>query len=311
MAWTTAEIGDQTGRVALVTGATSGLGQLIARVLAGRGAHVVLATRDEERTHDTQARIRLDHPDASLEHVPLDLADLASVEEAAGEVRARHDRLDLLIANAGLMGVPLRRTAEGAELHLAVNHLGHHALCARLLDLVVATPRSRVVVVSSIMHRMGRIDRDDPLWQHRRYRRWRAYSDSKLANLLYVRELDRRLRAAGHETPAVAAHPGYARTGLQHTGPRMQTGPWGKISAGVVAAATWLLAQPPQAGVLPLLYAATAPDVDGGSFWGPGGPGELRGDVRRARAAPQARDDETARWLWDLSEHLTGVRHPV
>lgn len=309
MVWTTANIPDQRGRVALVTGPTSGLGELTARVLAGRGAHVLLAARSVERAQDTIARIRRDRPEARLEHVPLDLADLASVAAAAERIRRDHDRLDLLVANAGVLGTPLQRTADGFEWQLGVNHLGHQALVADLLGLVLATPASRVVVVSSLAHHRGRIDLDDLHWHHRRYRRWDAYAASKLANLLYVFELQRRLEAAGDDNVAVAAHPGYARTELLATGPTSGGGPLGAVTGLVGRAGNHLVAQPPQAGVLPQLYAATAPGVAGGSYWGPSGVGEFRGEVAPARASRRARDRDLARALWELCEAQTGVRH--
>lgn len=310
MAWTTAHIPDQRGRTALVTGATSGLGELTARVLAARGAHVLLGARSEERAQDTLARIRRDHPDASLEHVPLDLADLTGVARASARIRARHDRLDLLIANAGVMATPLLRTADGFEWQVAVNHLGHQALIADLLGLVLATPASRVVLVSSLLHRIGDLHPQDLHWEQRRYRRWGAYAASKLANLVYAFELQRRLEAAGEQTLVTAAHPGYARTELQAKGPTSGGGLLGLATGVVAGIGNRLIAQPPQAGVLPLLYAATAPDVPGGSYWGPSGPGELRGEVAPATASRRARDRGLGRELWEASQAATGVAHP-
>jgi NAD(P)-dependent dehydrogenase (short-subunit alcohol dehydrogenase family) len=309
VAWTTADIPDQTGRVALVTGATSGLGELTARVLASRGAHVLLATRSIERTEDTIARIRRDVPEASLEHVPLDLADLASVAGAADRVRRSHDRLDVLVANAGVLATPLQRTADGFEWQLGVNHLGHQALIADLLGLVLATPASRVVVVSSLAHHRARIHLDDLHWHRRRYRRWEAYATSKLANLLYVFELQRRFEAAGDDALAVAAHPGYTRTGLLAAGPTVGGGARAMLHGLVGGLGNHLVAQPPQAGVLPQLFAATAPDIAGSSYWGPSGVGEFRGEVAPARVSRPARDRELARALWELTEAQTGVRH--
>ena len=310
MAWTTAHIPDQSGRVALVTGATSGLGELTARVLAGRGAHVLLATRNEERTQETVARIRRDCPQASLERVPLDLGDLASVTAAAASVRRDHDRLDLVVANAGVFATPLQRTADGFEWQLGVNHLGHQALIADLLGLVRATPGARVVLVTSLSHRYGRLDLDDLGWRQRPYRPWAAYAASKLANLTYGLELQRRLEAVGDDTRVVTAHPGYTRTGLLHHGSSLHGGMRGAVTGIAGWLGDRLVAQPPQAGVLPQLYAATAPDVPGGSYWGPSGPGELRGEVAPARPSPLARGAELARGLWEASEAATGVRHP-
>jgi NAD(P)-dependent dehydrogenase (short-subunit alcohol dehydrogenase family) len=310
VAWTTAEIPDQRGRVALVTGATSGLGELTARVLAGRGAKVVLATRDGQRTDDTVRRILSSCPEAQLDHVRLDLADLSSVATAAVQVRQRYDRLDLLIANAGVMATPRQRTADGFEWQLGVNHLGHQALVADLLGLVLSTPESRIVLVSSIMHRYGRLDLTDPCWERRSYRRWSAYSDSKLANLSYALELQRRLARSDPDTTVAAAHPGYSRTGLQTSGPTASGGVRGLLTGVMATLGNHLVAQPPQAGVLPQLYAATDPGVAPGSYWGPGGPGGVRGEVAPAATSARARDPELGRELWELSERLTGVRHP-
>lgn len=310
MAWTTAEIPDQHGRVALVTGATSGLGELTARVLAARGARVVLATRDEQRTDETVRRILRGHPEARLDHVRLDLADLDTVASAAAQFRGRYERLDLLIANAGVMATPLQRTADGFEWQLGVNHLGHQALVADLLGPVLATPASRIVLISSLMHRYGRLDLTDPSWERRTYRRWSAYSASKLANLTYALELQRRLAATDPDTTVAAAHPGYSRTGLQTSGPTASGGIEGMLSGVVATLGNHLVAQPPQAGVLPQLYAATAPGVPSGSYWGPGGPGGIRGEVAPAAASARARDVELGRELWEVSERLTGVRHP-
>jgi NAD(P)-dependent dehydrogenase (short-subunit alcohol dehydrogenase family) len=232
------------------------------------------------------------------------------VADACASVVGGHDRLDLVVANAGIMASPLRRTADGFELQMGVNHLGHQALVAGVLRLLLGTPGSRVVVVTSLMHRLGRIDTGDLHYERRPYRRWQAYGASKLANLLYVDALQRRLRAAGDETIAVAAHPGYSRTNLQTAGPAMQGGLRGAATGAIVDVGTRLLAQPAQAGVLPVLYAATAPDVEGGTCWGPSGPGGLRGEVAPATVSARARDRELAERLWEVSERLTGVAHP-
>lgn len=315
MSWSFADIPDLTGRTALVTGATSGLGLITARELARAGAHVVLAARTAERLANADERIRTWVPDASLERVPLDLADLASVARVAETLRDRHPQLDLLIANAGVMATPARRTADGTDLQLGVNHLGHAALVVRLLDRLLAARAARVVVISSGAHRLGHIARDDlgdPDWwipgAGGRYGRWSAYGRSKLANLLFLTELQRRFDAAGAAAIAVGAHPGYARTELQTTGPTQQGGVSGTINRVVNELGNTVVAQSAAAGAVPQLYAATAPEVPGGSYWGPDGPGELRGrtpaPAARSRAA---RDPELAHALWDATIARAGV----
>jgi NAD(P)-dependent dehydrogenase (short-subunit alcohol dehydrogenase family) len=308
MSWTLDDMPDQHGRTVVVTGATSGVGEVTAAALAARGAHVVLAVRSAERATATSERIRTSAPGASLEHLPLDLADLGSVGAAAAELRARHGRIDAVVANAGIMAPPLRRTADGFELQLGVNHLGHAALVAQVLPLLLAARDPRVVVVSSTMHRIGTIDLDDLNWERTRYQRWLAYGRSKLANLLYVLELQRRLETAGVTATAVAAHPGYARTALQRSGPTMQGGVSGALTGTLTAVGTTLFGQSAARGALPQLYAATEPDLPGGSYWGPDGPGEQRGrhpaPAARSRAAS---DTAVAAQLWEATEAMTGV----
>lgn len=308
MPWTATDIPDQTDRTIVVTGASSGLGTATTIALASRGAHVILANRSTDRSRDLMDRIRQRHPSASLEHLPLDLADLDSVQAAAARLTDRHPRIDALIANAGVMAPPLMRTADGFELQLGVNHLGHVALIGRLLPQLLAAEAARVVVVTSTAHRLGDIDLDDLNWETRPYHRWVAYGRSKLANLLHVDELQRRFDQAGVDTIAVAAHPGYTDTGLQTAGPSMGT----RFTAPLVRAGarigSAIAAQPAAKGALPQLYAATAPGVPGGSFWGPDGPGEVRGYPAPATRSPTAADPDLAVKLWDLSEHLTGVR---
>jgi NAD(P)-dependent dehydrogenase (short-subunit alcohol dehydrogenase family) len=301
--WTAADVPDQTGRTVVVTGANSGIGLEAASVLAGRGARVVLACRDLGKARGALEAIRAEHRDARLELAKLDLASLASVREFAKAFADAHATLDVLLANAGVMAVPRRTTADGFELQLGTNHLGHFALTALLLPQLLAAPAARIVVVSSGAHRAGRIRFDD-LQGARRYGRWTAYAQSKLANLLFAFELERRLRAAGARAIAVACHPGYAATNLQFAGPRM---------AGSRLAERWwalsnrLLAQDARMGALPLLYAATAPDVRGGEYFGPGGFAEQRGYPARARPSPRALDLATAARLWESSAALTGT----
>jgi NAD(P)-dependent dehydrogenase (short-subunit alcohol dehydrogenase family) len=300
--WTTADVPDLSGRTAIVTGANSGLGLETARTLARHGAEVILACRNPERAAAAQQAVAREAT-APVRTLPLDLASLSSVRAFAERVCADHDRLHLLVNNAGVMAIPLRRTAEGFEMQLGTNHLGHFALTGLLLDRLLATPGARVVNVSSSMHRIGRIDFGD-LQSERRYGPWRAYGQSKLANLLFTLELQRRLERKGAALIAVASHPGYAATQLQETGPRMRGA---TVMTMLVSIGNRLLAQSAAMGALPSLYAATAPDVRGGEYFGPDGMGEMRGHPRRVHASTRARDRETAARLWDVSAQLTGV----
>jgi NAD(P)-dependent dehydrogenase (short-subunit alcohol dehydrogenase family) len=311
MRWTATDLPDLSGLTVLVTGASSGLGEASTIALASRGAHVVLATRNAAKTDEVIGRIRARHPAASLEHLDVDLADLGSVRDAAARFLQHHDRLDRLIANAGLMATPQQRTVDGFELQFGVNHLGHFALVGELLPAVRAAQHGRVVTVSSLVHRMGSIDLDDLNWERTRYRRWQAYARSKLANLLFVLELQHRFTRAGVDAISVGAHPGYSRTALQTTGPTMQGGISATITGIGSRIGNLVMAQSSARGALPQLYATTAADVDGGSYWGPGGPGETRGHPAPAARSSAALDVELARALWAASEELTGVTYDL
>lgn len=286
------------GKVALVTGANAGLGLAIATALARRGARVLLACRNQAKAAAAAEQIRAEAGgrDVDLGLVPLDLASLASVAGAAEQVRRDEARLDLLINNAGLMAVDEARTEDGFELQLGVNHLGHFALTARLAPLVLATPGSRVVTMSSFGHRPGRLRLDDLMFERRRYSRWPAYFQSKLANLLFTFELQRRLAEAGASTQALAAHPGGTHTDLGTEG----SGITNKLNAPVMK-----LMQPTWLGALPLLRAATDPAATGGQFYGPRW--MVRGYPRVETPSRRARRAVDAKGLWDRSEELTGV----
>jgi NAD(P)-dependent dehydrogenase (short-subunit alcohol dehydrogenase family) len=296
--WTAEDIPDLTGRTAVVTGANSGLGFPTSLELARRGATVILAGRDAGKGRAAVDALRREAPGAAADWQTLDLAELASVRRFADAVAARGDGLDLLVNNAGVMALPYQRTADGFEFQLGVNHLGHFALTGLLLPALLARPAPRVVTVSSRMHRSGRIDFDD-LQSERRYGRGAAYSRSKLANLLFTLELQRRADAAGVPLVSVAAHPGFAATNL---------GTSGSLVNRVILKPGMRLGAPPAAGALPSLYAATAPDVAGGEFFGPAGFRGGRGAPRREKPAARASDEAAARRLWDVSEQLTGVR---
>lgn len=302
MGWTAQDVPDLTGRSAVVTGANSGLGYVTARELARKGARVVLACRSEARGRAAGDRIAAEVPGAAVEVERLDLGDLASVRDFAD--RLPYDRLDLLVANAGVMAPPYGTTADGFETQFGVNHLGHFALTGLLLPRLLAVPGARVVTVSSLMHVLANLDPHD-LNSERGYRRWIAYARSKTANLLFTHELARRLAAHGADVVAAAAHPGYAATNLQTAGPRAE----GRRGAErLMELGNRVFAQSAEAGALPTLYAATASGVRPDSFYGPSF-AMWRGGPAPSWRAPWTLNDQIARRLWDASVRLTGVDH--
>jgi NAD(P)-dependent dehydrogenase (short-subunit alcohol dehydrogenase family) len=295
--WTEQHIPDQRGRVAIVTGANTGLGFETARMLAARGAAVVLAVRDVEKGKQAAARIT---GDVTVQ--ALDLTSLDSIRSAAADLRAAHPRIDLLINNAGVMYTPRQITADGFELQFGTNHLGHFALTGLLLDRLLLVPGSRVVTVSSTGHRIrAAIHFDDLQWE-RSYSRVAAYGQAKLANLMFTYELQRRLAPHGTMV-AVAAHPGVSNTELARNAP-----------AALRVPITWLaplLAQKAEMGALPTLRAATDPAVAGGQYYGPGNRGEIRGYPKLVTSSPDSHDQAAQQRLWTVSEELTGVTFPV
>ncbi|KAA0101969.1 SDR family NAD(P)-dependent oxidoreductase [Mycolicibacterium sp. P1-18] len=295
--WTTADIPDQSGRIAVITGANTGLGYETAAALAARGAHVVLAVRNVEKGKQAAARIGGD-----VSVVELDLTSLASVRTAADEIKSRFDHLDLLINNAGVMTTPKSTTVDGFELQFGTNHLGHFAFTGLLVDHLADVPGARVVTVSSNGHKMlADIHFDDLQWEHG-YNRMRAYSQSKLANLLFTYELQRRL-ADGHAAVAVAAHPGFSSTELGRNLPN--------VLQPVVKAFSPLLGQSAAMGALPTLRAAADPGALGGQYFGPDGFAEQRGYPKVVPSSDQSHDLALQRRLWTVSEELTGVTFPV
>jgi NAD(P)-dependent dehydrogenase (short-subunit alcohol dehydrogenase family) len=309
--WTVADMPDQSGRTVVVTGANSGLGFETARAFAARSADVVLACRSTERGAEARRDIEAGDPDGSLSVLELDLADLDSVRSFADAVADAHDDLHTLCNNAGVMAVPRSETADGFETQFGVNHLGHFALTGLLFDRLRATGTAdapaRVVTMSSGIHERGRIDFDD-LHGERSYDRWDAYAQSKLANLLFAYELDRRCRAAGAPVESLGAHPGYSATNLQARGPEQMGSTLRKVGMRV---ANTLFAQDAATGALPFLYAATMSDVTGGEYYGPGGFANMRGHPERQRSSRRSYDEGTAHRLWSVSEELTGVSYDL
>ena len=304
--WTEADIGDQTGRTILITGANSGIGYEAARALAQHGAHVVLGCRTRSKADDAVARIDATNPSGSTEILEMDLADLDSVADAAARFASEHERLDVLVNNAGLMATPKQRTAQGFEMQFGVNHLGHFALTGHLIEMLMASGPARVVSISSQGHRPGKIRFDD-INSEKKYSAWPAYFQSKLANLLFTRELQRRLALAESEVIAVAAHPGLSSTNLGHE------------SSGVLSSMMqWtrpvfdrFASQSAAMGALPTLRAAVEESVAGGDYFGPNGFGEQRGHPVKVDASSRAKDDAAAGRLWELSEELTAVAYPI
>jgi NAD(P)-dependent dehydrogenase (short-subunit alcohol dehydrogenase family) len=299
-AWAAADIPDQAGRIAVVTGANSGLGAVTARELARAGATVVIACRNTAKGDEAAQSITAAVPAADLAVRLLDLADLGSVRTFAETFAGEHDRLDLLVNNAGVMAPPRRLTADGFESQIGTNHLGHYALTGLLLPRLLAAGAPRVVTLSSGAHRMGRVNFSN-LQGERRYNNWLAYGQSKLANLLFCFELQRRATAAGTELRSMAAHPGYSATNLQFAGPSRF------YETAIMGVTNKLVAQSADMGALPTLYAATVADLPGGSFVGPDGWQELRGHPHVVTAARRAYDEDAQRRLWAVSEQLTGV----
>ncbi len=292
--WTTANMPDQSGKLALITGANSGLGYETSLALAEKNAEVIMACRNLEKGQAALDKIKAAVPHAKLVLMSLDLNSLASVRKFAEEIHAKYERLDLLINNAGIMAPPYGKTEDGFETQFGVNHLGHFALTALLLDLLFAAENSRIVNVSSQAHTMGKINFDD-LNSEKSYNAWRAYGQSKIANLYFTYELQRKLAAAGKSTIATAAHPGYSATNLQG-------------NSGLFSFLNGIMAQSAAMGALPTLYAATNPEVTGADYIGPHAMGGWRGYPVKVKSNALSYDEAIAARLWDVSEALTGIK---
>ncbi|MFO0557041.1 MAG: oxidoreductase [Polyangiales bacterium] len=305
--WTPENIPSLAGRRIVVTGANSGIGLDATRIFAGKGARVILACRSTDKGQRARDEIVRQHPDADVEVRKLDLASLSSVQKFADDYLAKDGALDVLVNNAGVMALPRSLTEDGFEMQFGTNHLGHFALTARLFSALDKGSNARVVVVSSLVHKSGKIRFDD-LHGERSYAKWSAYSQSKLANLLFTHELDRRLRAANSPVIVAACHPGYANTNLQYVGPQMEKSGFGET---IMRIGNQFLAQPAELGALPTVYAAVADDVRSGDFIGPDGFMEMRGYPKHVEAASRAKDSDVARRLWEVSEKACKIEFAI
>lgn len=304
--WTQHRVPSQQGKRFLITGANSGIGLETTKVLAAKGAQVILACRDEAKALKAMAEIRQHHPKASLHFLQLDLSSLESVRAMTDMFFEQYERLDGLINNAGVMWLPQGRTVDGFESQIGTNHFGHFALTGLLLPALLKQTGSRIVTVSSIAHRAGNLNFDDLFFERRPYSKHKAYAQSKLANLVFARELDRRLNEAGAQTISVAVHPGVANTNLAVPGYEQSGAP---LLANLMKVLTPLIAQNPVRGALPTLYAATSDEVQGGDYIGPDGFYEAFGYPGPASSTRRSRNPEIARKLWEVSEQLTGVTY--
>ncbi|MBK8254800.1 MAG: SDR family oxidoreductase [Polyangiaceae bacterium] len=303
--WSVAELPNLQGKVIVVTGANSGIGLAAARALALAGGEVVFACRNLTSAAEAVESVRREKPNAQVSAQSLNLASLASVQDFAQQFAAKYSQLDILINNAGVMALPFGKTADGFEMQVGTNHFGHFALTGRLLPQLQKSPSARVVTVSSRTHEMGSIDFDN-LQSEKGYQKWAAYSRSKLMNLLFAYELDRRLRTHRVNIQSIACHPGYAATNLQTAGPRQKGS---TFFVGVWTQLNNMFAQTSENGALPTLFAAASPSAEGGDYIGPGGPFELWGAPKKVRSTARSRDANLAAQLWEVSESLTGVTY--
>jgi len=293
--WDSGDIPDQKGRVVIVTGSSSGIGYETARVLANKNATVVIAVRNLQKGNAALDKIKAGYQNADVRVMELDLADLESIRNFAAEFKSNFSRLDLLINNGGVMMPPYSKTADGFELQFGTNHLGHFALTGLLLDLIEKTHDSRIVNVSSGSHTYGELDFDDLNWENRSYKKMKAYGDSKIANLYFTFELQRRFENRNMNVIASAAHPGWTATELQR-------------HVGIFDFLNRFLAQGIEMGALPTLYAAIALDVKGGDYYGPSGWREMKGCPKKVESNELSHSREIAAKLWNLSEKLTGIK---
>ena len=295
--WDINNMADQNGRVAIVTGSNSGIGFETARALAIKNATVIMAVRNLEKGRKAAEKVGSESGSAVVKVMKLDLSDLASIRKFAADFKSKFSRLDLLINNAGVMVPPYTKTADGFELQLGTNHLGHFALTGLLIDLIKQTPNSRVVNVSSLAHAFGKLDFNDLNWETRKYKKWQAYGDSKMANLYFTYGLNKKLGNGSSDVTVAAAHPGWTATELQR-------------HSALTSTLNFFFAQDITMGALPTLYAATAPDVKGGDYFGPAGFKEMKGYPKKVASVPLSHDKKIAERLWTVSEKLTGIGFP-
>lgn len=306
--WSIEDVPDQSGNTIVITGANSGLGFEATEILAAKGAHVVMACRSLDRGKRARDEIHDGYPHAELTVRELDLADLESVQSFVETVEANHPDLDVLINNAGVMAIPRKETADGFEYQFGVNHLGHFALTAGLLETLRDTHgETRIITQSSQLHTNGEIHLEDLNWRDG-YDKWGAYAQGKLANVLFAYELDRRLSGAGWNVTSVACHPGFAATNLQQRGPEMQGS---TLRLWAMKAANAIVAQSARQGALPMLFAATEPTLDGGEYVGPDSLGGMRGSPALQDSSDRSYDEALARRLWEASEELTGAEYEL
>ena len=302
--WTTSKMPDQTGRIAVVTGANSGLGLISTRELARKGARVVMACRNMEKAEKARDDLRAELPESLLDVMELNLADLSSVRRFTEKYKNKYGRLDILLNNAGLMAIPYAKTKDGFEMQFGTNHLGHFALTGRLMDIIVKTRGSRIVTVSSAAAALGKINFDN-LMNESSYNRWRAYGTSKLANILFAYELRRRLERGGKETVSIAAHPGSSATGLRTDLMDSKTPFLHRIMSRFFE----IISQSAYMGALPQLYAATESEPGGCAYIGPNGLFQRAGYPACVRSPASSYDEALAARLWAVSEELTGVKY--
>ena len=304
--WTSNQIPDLHGKVAIVTGANSGLGYFTTQELARRGAVIVMACRNQQKAKAAMILIHKEVPKARLHFIKLDLASLKSIKSFAKEFKQAFEQLDILCNNAGIMAIPYSKTADGFEMQFGTNHLGHFALTALLIDVLMKTPKSRIVNVSSIAHHFGKMNFED-LNSEKSYAKWAAYGQSKLANILFTLELQKRLTEVGSKTLCIASHPGYASTNLQSVGPKMENS---KIGEKFNAWANKMFAQSAEMGALPTLYAATHSPILGGNLYGPNKFWNSRGYPVLNQIAKQGRKPADGKQLWKMSEEMTKIKFP-
>lgn len=303
--WSILDIPDQSGKVAIVTGANIGTGFEVSKALASKGAEVIMACRSVEKGESAVEKIKKEFPKSSLKVMDLDLAELSSIKNFSQLFHENYESLDILCNNAGIMATPKLKSKDGFELQLGTNHLGHFALTGLLMDIILRTPKSRIVNVSSAAHRSGKIDFDD-IMKEKEYSRFSAYSQSKLANLLFTYELQRKLEEEAHSTISVGAHPGLAATNLVLSGPGYGRG---RILKSIMSFFSKLISQSAEMGALPILYASISLDVDGGDYIGPGGFRGMRGYPKKEESSKESYDQEVAKKLWDISTELTKTKY--